>query len=278
MPNETKSNTASIEELVAATASGLISPSKDNPGAPMAIVPKDYRVEIIPRKGVEDWLPKPLRKTGDFVFADTDSFVRYFNEHKNEESRIFAEVSDTGGNFRGVLNFHGKESSFNDHVCSFRLRATHEWGTWCDHANKHMGQQAFATFLEENSDMFTVPTGAALLELITTLDGKANVLVNSAIKLQTGAIKLAYTEEIELKGGSGSQAGELIVPAVLEAGIAPFEGTTRYKMTARLRYRIESRKIEFWYQPVDLHLVVRHVIADILKVVEKQTGVVPFKT
>ncbi|HEX4646322.1 MAG TPA: DUF2303 family protein, partial [Verrucomicrobiae bacterium] len=101
--------------------------------------------------------------------------------------------------------------------------------------------------------------------------------INTAVKMQTGAIKLAYTEEVELKGGSASQAGELAIPAILEVGIAPFEGVARYRIKARLRYRIENRKVVFWYESVDTHLVVRQVCAEIIQIIEKQTGVVPFK-
>lgn len=268
----------SVKDLLAAGAVDLKRIAPDGVSAPLAILPAGYRAEVIDWERASFWLPSPLRKTGHFDFADVDSFCRYFNEHKTDSSRVFASVCDTGANFRGVLNFHGQQPSFNDHTCSFSLKPTHEWNAWCVNAGKHMTQAAFATFLEENAELFTDPKGADLLELVTTLEGKANVLVNSAIKMQTGAIKLAYSEEIELKGGVGTQSGEMLVPALLGVAIAPFEGTSRYQMSARLRYRIESRKMEFWYQPVDPHLVVRHVTADILAIIEKQTGVTPFKT
>lgn len=250
----------------------------DGTSAPVMLVPQAHRVEVLNFDAVEKWLPRPVRKRGTFAFGAVDSFVRYFNEHKSEDSRIFAAVTDAGASFKGVLDFHGKEASFNEHVAVHVLAATHEWAAFMGNNKKSMSQAEFAQFLEENADWFTVPTGAALLELIQTLEGKSNVSFNQAVKLQNGALRLNYSEEVELKGasGTGSEAGSMTIPSVLEVGIAPFQGVARYAMRARLRYRIESRKISFWYEAVDAHLVVRTVCAEVLKVMEEKTKVQPF--
>lgn len=244
---------------------------------PVAVVPDGYEVKIPNMSQVEQWLMAPLRKKGTFAFADAESFIRYVNEHKNEDTRLFASIEDTGADFYGTLNFHGKEPSFNDHKCAMSLTPTREWKVWTGQNEKTMSQVEFATFLEDNADMFTTPSGASLLELVQTLEGKHNVAVNSAVKLQTGAIKFSYTEEVVLRGVSSNQAGDMEIPQILNVTITPFEGTAPYALKARLRYKIDNRKLTFWYKTIDAHLVVRAVCADLLQNIEKQTAIQPFK-
>ena len=253
-------------ELIMATAGG----------APLAIIPKDYKAEIIDLAKIEAYMPKPFRKKGTFAMGDTDSFVRYFNEHKAPASRIFADVDDSGGSFKGVLNFHDAEPAFGDHIVTFALEQTLEWKRWTAANKVRMSQVEFATFLEENSQLFADPKGADLLELIQTLEGKSNVSINQAIKLQNGQLKVQYVEEVELKGISSTQAGTMVLPTILNVGIAPFHGTKPYAIKARLRYRIESRKITLWYETIDAHLIVREVCKQVVALIVEKTEVTPF--
>lgn len=254
----------------------LIEP--DGQKAPLVVIPAGHRAEILKLSEVEQWLHAPIRKKGAFAFGDLDSFIRYFNEQKNEDSRIFSNVTDTGASFEGIINFHGAEPDFNDHKCTHTLTPTLEWTVWRENNKAQKTQTAFATFLEEHEDMFVDPKGADLRELIQTLEGKSHVNIAQAVKLQTGAIKLTYNEDVELKGQIASQTGDILVPTMLKVSIAPFVGTARYEMEARLRYRIDNRKIVFWYETVAPHLVVRAIASDMLNVIKKQTGLEPFKT
>lgn len=247
-----------------------------NSGAPVMAVPAGSNIQILDREKVEKWLPTPMRKTGSFAFADVESFCRYFTEHKSEASRIFATVTDSGGSFRGVLNFHGKDPSFNDHACTLTLAPTKEWVIWTTKNREHMTQEAFAIFLEENAQMFTKPTGAALLELVATLEGHSNADISLGTKLSNGAIRLTYNEDVVLKGVSSSKEGAMDLPNILEVGIAPFQGEKPYLMRARLKYRIESRKVTFFYEAIDQHLVIRDVCQGIIDRIKETTAVNPF--
>jgi uncharacterized protein YfdQ (DUF2303 family) len=250
----------------------------DGLSAPIIVVPTGYKTEVPSVERVEAWLVNPLRKKGEFHLSELDSFIRYFNEHKTDDSRIFATITDTGAYFEGVLNFHGKQPAFGDHRCTLKLTPTHEWNVWLTNNKVKMTQADFAQFLEDNADMFTEPTGANLLEIVQTLEGKSHVNISQAVKLQNGQLKLTYTEDVELKGVTSAQAGEMILPMILNVGIAPFQGVTRYAMKARLRYRIENRKITLWYEVIDAHLFVRDVCNGVLTAMEKQTGITPFKS
>lgn len=244
---------------------------------PAVVIPKGYELQTLDRDECDLWAGHPRRKTGTFVFGDVDSFIRYFNEHKSADARVFAKISDTGAKFYGIVNFHGASPSFNDHRCAVQLTPTMEWTTWLNYARKQMTQAVFAGFLEDNADWFVKPSGLDLLELVSSLEGKSHVDITQAVKLQTGAISLKYSEVVELKGGTTSnQSGELTVPKELVVGIACFEGTSRRDMRARLRYRIDNRKIIFWYEPIDAHLHVRALCNGLLNIIQSQTGLEPF--
>src|SRR5690606_11399767 len=82
-------------------------------------------------------------------------------------------------------------------------------------------QTEFALFLEDNERVFQSPSGADLLELVTTLEGKNNVRFNTAVRLSNGKAKLDYEEDVELRGGVGT--GQIEVPTELICKIIPFE-------------------------------------------------------
>lgn len=244
---------------------------------PVVVVPKGYDVTLPPQGAIEKWAGQPIRKTGQYAFGEADSFIRYFNEHKVDDSRIFASVECDEAKFWAILNFHGAQASFNDHYARFDLSPTREWTEWMDQDNVDMTQAAFAAFLEDRTELFTDPKGADLLELVQTLEGKADVRINQAIKLQNGTIKISYDEDVQLRGvGSGQQAGTMEIPAVLNVSIQPFEGVGFYPLKARLRYTIAERKIQFRYVTINAHLVVRAIASDIVKQIAERTGVQPF--
>lgn len=243
---------------------------------PVAVIPKGYKLEVVNRALVDRWRGNPQRKAGFFHFGTVESFIRYVTAHKTADTAIFVKADDAGAKFYAILNFHGAEPSFNDHVACVVLEATNEWLVWNANAGRKMSQKDFATFLEDNTDLFTSPGGLELLELVTTLEGKAHVDIVQGIKLQTGAVNLSYNETIELKGGgSGSQAGQMTIPKELKVAIAPFEGTHVANMSARLRYRIDNRKITLWYEPIKSHLHVREIVDQLKNFIHKQTGFEP---
>ena len=225
---------------------------------------------------LEKFLPAPLRKRGSWAFGTVESFIRYVNQHKESDAAIFATITETGARFTSTLNFHGKVPSWNDHVATHALTPTVEWQRWLGANGKRMTQAEFATFLEENSDLFITPSGADMLELVQSLEGHSNVAFNSGIKLQNGAIKLSYDEEVTLKGQVASVPGSLEVPKLLEAGIEPFNGTGKVKVAARLKYRIESRKVSLWFETIDAHKIVRDICDSIIAQITEKTGIQPF--
>lgn len=273
-----ESETISLGELTSGPALGaalgagaaLGGVRTEHKGIPFAVVPAGYRLESL-----EKLLP-PQKVEQHPKFQDAASFCEYVKRFKGPSSTLFAAVSNTGCSVVAALDYHepGKPGWVR-HRATLALKQTTEWSTWVDMEGEWFSQLEFALFLEENERLFVSPSGADLRELVLTLEGKSNARFNSAVRLQNGAVKMSYEEDVELRGSSGERPGELELPGLLICAIAPFEYMGPYEVKARLRYRIAERRLSFRYETVAAHLIVRDAVKIVLENVENQTGLRP---
>ncbi len=237
---------------------------------PFVIVPEKYKVQTLD-------LP-PGRVQNDRTFEDSDSFALYVNRFKTKGTLLFAKVDDHGCSVSAAIDYHDMpylpgapaEATWCSHFARLRGVVTKEWATWMQSNAEKMDQVKFALFLEDNQRLFRSPTGSDLLELVSTLEGKSNVRFNSAFRLQNGKTRLDYEEDVELRGVANAVNGAVEVPTQLICAIAPFEGQQPYEVVSRLRYRIEGRKLSFWYETVTPHLIIRDAARSILAEVREK--------
>lgn len=227
---------------------------------PFAIVPNDCcALDLSP------YFP-PQRINQKVLLLDAGSFVDYVNRYKTDRTLIFADVTETSASFIAALDYHGAapelKPEYISHRAQFDTIQTTEFKAWLAANRKAMTQVEFATWLEDNAKLFTEPSGADLLELVQTLFGKQDVRFTSGVRLQSGGNKLQYDEDVEL---SGKQAGGTVeIPKEITATFAPFQGAAAYVIRARLKYRIESRKLTLWFETIALPDVIRHSILSIV--------------
>lgn len=243
-------------------------------GEPFVVLPKGYTVADISAHA------PPTHIRTKVALTEPAAFIAYVNRFKTERTLIFAHVTDTGAKLSAVLDYHGKPGEEHQaarlaHVATFECLPTTEWRRWVEANTKRFDQVGFATWLEENQDLLVTPNGAALLEFVQTLEGKNSVRFNSAVRLQSGGNALQYDEDVELRGSVTTTTGKMELPNFIEAGIEPFQGMGKYKVRARLKYRIESRKLTLWFETVAMHRIVRDAVAGVLKDVAEKTALVP---
>lgn len=242
-------------------------------GDPFIVVPSSMKVESLAK------LVPPTRIVQSPMFLEVGSFTAYVNRFKTAHTLIFAGLTAAGATFRAVLDYHGPTPDLIpgrcDHQATFTLVQTPEWLAWIGADRKPKNQVEFAAFLEDNLPLFAEPSGAELLELVQTLTGKQDVRFNSAVRLQSGANKLHFDEDVVLRGASTTKDGEVELPAILKAGIAPFQGAAKYEVNARLKYRIESRKLALWYETIGVHVILRDLIMETVKSVAEATEIIP---
>lgn len=244
-------------------------------GAPVVVVPNGYKVEKL------DIPPERIPRA--VPFQDVESFGAYVNKFITAGTLLFAEVTDTNCKVTAHLDYHDKpvldgfaqHRVWSSHLATLNCVLTKEWVTWMKHNGpkgnngEAFSQVAFAQFLEDNERVFRSPGAAELLELVTTLEGKNDVRFNQAVKTQNGMAKLFYEEDVKLTGGVNNGAIEM--PTKLMCSIMPFEnGPQPYTVESRLRFRLSSRQIVFWYETITPHLILRDAAKAVLDAVREK--------
>lgn len=207
------------------------------------ILPPSYQALNI-TGAVENAEPCPTRKRGTVKLANLGSFIRYCKDQPyNTEGYIYADPEATM--LTAVFNDHqGEEPGWRDFRAVFEAEKSRELAIWLVHNKKVMEQEEFAIFLEDNIADITEPSGETLLAIALTMQAKVDVNFSSSKRLDNGQVQLAYTETIDARAGSGS----ITIPAQFAIGVRLFKNGEGWKLKARLKYRLGSGKVKFWYE------------------------------
>lgn len=256
-----------------------VTPGKEDTTAPRLVWPDKQIVDL------EGTLPNPLRKRATADLVDVDSFCRYVNDHRTSGTVITGDADERGGAFKTILDYHEPNTKaglphWSEHVATMKLQPTPEWTRWIGINGRDLDQRTFAEFLEDNAVDLVVPEGKAgegmptqqeLMSVASTLQIKTDVKFASSVKLQNNQVQLGYVETIE--GGYGMD-GKLTIPERFAIAVAPFRGTPKYLVTARLRYRGTGGKASFKVEIERPHKIVESVFNDLRAKIAELTGLV----
>jgi uncharacterized protein YfdQ (DUF2303 family) len=180
-----------VPQVIASTLPG---------GKPSVLVPDGWVCEVLP---VDDKLAdRPRRVTGTVKVFDAASFIQYFQDYKNVDSRIFAD--DSASSVTAVLDYHEDNKSMLDgirssellgevvprwgeHRLQLALRKTEGWVLWTGSNTKRMSQDDFARFLEDNAPDLATPDPATMLEIARSMTAKQEISVEAAVRTNKGA-------------------------------------------------------------------------------------------
>ena len=192
----------------------------------------------------------PRRKTGVYKVHDADSLVAYVDKHGDDESEVWADT--VAFKIVGVLNAHEGDRSnqasagrFEDHRVEYGVLFTEAWKKWTKYDGQLLDQQSFAELIEERAIDVVGPSGAEMLEVAQTFKATVGVHVESSTRLSTGQRQFKFHEEIDGKAG---KTGQLEIPETFTLGLQPFEGADAFKVTARLRYRMNDGVLRMGYK------------------------------
>ncbi|MEU3162927.1 DUF2303 family protein [Streptosporangium sp. NPDC006930] len=189
-------------------------------------------------------LERPRRKTGTVRVEDIASFVQYFQKHRDPGSDVFVDLR--AGVITAVLDAHQETDDeflneptarWGEHRLILTLARTDAWKRWTAQDRQFLKQTDFADFVDDNRADIHKPSAAEMLELVQHFQTQKKVTFNSAVILGNGDRRLTFTEETDAAAGA---KGQIIVPSVLELGLAPFDDSAPYVVTARFRYRIQG--------------------------------------
>lgn len=208
-----------------------------------AIVPNGSKVESLFA------LQYPHGKLSDHIvqkisLRDGKSFMKYVEDFRIPTTRIFAEPKAAA--FTAVMDYHnaGAGPEFASHRAEFIMSLDERWRVWAGSDQKSFGQEAFAEFIEDNVLDISRPDGATMIEVARDLVAKSDMNFASKVTPQNGQVQFSYTEQVT----AGVKGGTLDVPESFVIRIPVFFGEVPVEITARLRFRIQSGKLSFFYK------------------------------
>lgn len=255
------------EQLMANTAATLQPITIDY--ATFVTTPPGYTVENI-TKQLEEAGPTRLRAKGTVVLGDVDSLLAYCDDQQMQDSGyIYADPERL--TITAVFNDQRNPSvpGWRDHRASFSATTTPEMKKWLANDKKQMGQTEFAEFLEDNFADLAGADAQTLLNVATTIQATTGINFASARRLQDGQTQLTYNEVVDAKAGAD---GALKIPQTFALGLRIFKNGDAYKLTARLKYRLHSGSVKFWYELDRPERAVEDAFAGYVATVREKSG------
>lgn len=188
------------------------------------------------------WADRPRRKTGRFTILDEDAFVRYIARHGGADTEVWANAPTS--TITAVLDGNGAEPGWGEHRATLQLRHTPAWLAWAANDKKMLPQLDFAEHVESRIIDFVEPEGAVMVELAQSFQASSKGRFESSRRLGSGQTTLEWRENVEAKAG---QKGQLTIPDSFTLALAPYVYGPPYKVTARLRYRINDGDLRLGY-------------------------------
>ncbi len=254
--------------LQALAALGKPQKNPDPDGKHFVVVPEGWVAEDLPVQGA------PARPSGTVKLRDAASFIRFFNDHKAERSRVYASLEPA--QFLAVFDEFdtcsaAEEVSSQGDWRSFRalfaVPASREWTLWNQANRKHMSQLAFAEFLQDNLPDVAEPDGATLLEMALNFEAAQNGSFVAAQRLQDGSHNLQWKAE-------NNASGSVRLPEQIRLFIPVFENEAPSDVHARLRYRVKEGALHIWYELVRPHKVLEAAFRGTWQRIEQQASAV----
>lgn len=236
-----------------------------------SVVSPDGRVTIIDIEAEQDkaeYAHRPRRKTGEYRVHDADSFVAYLAKHGDPDTEVWADA--VAAKITGVLDAHeGLIPRHEEHRVTYGVLLTEGWKKWVGSDGKFLDQEDFADLIEERAIDVVQPSGAEMLEIAQTFKATVGVNVESSVRLSTGQRQFTYREEVDGKAG---RTGQMEIPETFTLGLRPFEGADAFRITARLRYRINNGDLRIGYKLERPEDVIREAFLSVVQKVQAGIG------
>jgi uncharacterized protein YfdQ (DUF2303 family) len=212
----------------------------------------------------ESWRTKPAVKKGTAKALTLESFITLTNRHKTADSAVFADTNWQKPSLTAVIDYHearnGGEPDNGKHSVAYEFPLSEEWQAWVKNNGEVMGQQDFAEFIENRIAELSAPTEderiqwesdfatrvaspAELVKLSRGLQVNVEARVKNNVMLSSGEGQIAWEEEHRDANGQA-----LKVPGMFCLAIAPFFMGEKARIPVRLRYRVVSGKVVWFYQ------------------------------
>lgn len=218
-------------------AVGTVEPHELDPGEFVGVmIPAGATHRVL---DLETHLDRPRRKRGAVALHTGASLVDYVNRHKTDAAVLYADIDSVS--VVAVINDHSEAGpGWSDHRATMTLRRTVAWKRWKARNGTIGDQVAFAEHIEDCQLDIVQPSGAEMLELAQSFKATTEARFGSSHMLTSGQRQIEYCEVVAAQAG---RSGQLVIPDTFTIGVQPFEGSERYKVACRLRYRVAQGKM-----------------------------------
>jgi uncharacterized protein YfdQ (DUF2303 family) len=240
---------------------------------------------------IEEQRLAPARRSGTARVETLQSFIDLTNRHKDGQSVLFGKTSWPEPKLTAVLNYdsEGSPARFGDHRVVYAFPLTEEFKIWVKMNAQPMKQDEFAYFLEEHAAELAAPmdgerseyerlfgetmaTPSEVVALSRHLEVHVNAKAKQGIRLQTGERQVEFSEEhVNSKGEA------IVIPGVFMVSVPAFVDGEAVRIPARLRYRIKSGEIAWFYQLYRWENFLREQVGYDLKTAATDTGLPAFE-
>ncbi|MDA0780641.1 MAG: DUF2303 family protein [Rickettsiales bacterium] len=243
---------------------------------------------------LDKYLTAPERRKGTAFVTQLNSFIDHVNRFKDDDSVIFANNEMSNPSLTAVIDYHKStyegEPRFGEHRTHYQFPLSKEWKSWLAFDGKQLSQADFAAFIEDRiGDVLHTYDGdlesdEKLKELAELLGGKfagpstlvafsknlevnENSKVRNSNNLSSGEGALIYeTEHVD------SQGAPVKVPNMFLIGLPIFVGGDIYRVAVRLRYRIRSGSISWFYNLFRIENVFEDAFEGACEKAKRETG------
>lgn len=244
-----------------------------NLAVPMLIWPRSEKYE-----NLERLLAAPIRKRAVVVVRDHMSFIDYVMRHKEDGTLIFAEITESGGSFIALIDYHGNnelgnnQPKFSEHSCKYVCEHTPEWTRWIKKSGQAMSQTEMALFVEDNMIDIIQPEAGRMLDMVKTLEATQGVEFKSAIRLDNGDRQLHFAHNTTAKAG---QQGDIEIPDKFMIRVPVFQNGPAYDVECRFRYRIKDGALVLAFEVVRPHKIVELALTEASEAIKATCAPIP---
>jgi uncharacterized protein YfdQ (DUF2303 family) len=217
-------------------------------------VPKGFTVQAIDN---EASLASPRVLKGTAALTSLESFLDYVKRHAEPATVVWADFDPAKNKlaFRAVFDEHANFGSatrpgWRRHAATFTPELSKEWLIWTgsNGPEKNKGQLEFANFIEDNADDIAagegLPSSIQMLEMALNFEASQDKRVKSTVRLQSGGVELEYVNTDDAETVMKMRMFERF-----QLGIPVFrDDKSGFAVLAKLRYRVSSGKVTFWYE------------------------------
>ncbi len=243
MTENEKPEVLAIAEELTSLATASVAPVADGAYKHVAL-PPGYKVHEISTE-IEKRQPNPNRKRGTAHLKDLSSLLAYM-EDQGAAAPAYVYADPDNRKITAVFNDHrAGDAGWRDHRAEFKAEFTPEFAKWLNKDKDQFGQTEFAEFIEDNMADITEPAATSLLEMPTTIHPNTHITFSRATRRKNGHGQLQYSEGIDARAGAN---GAMEIPKEFSLGLRIFKNGDGYKLKARLKYRLHSGQVKFWFE------------------------------